>query len=89
MALAVVQHKRQQGATGLVHGPGCPEPSVRPHSPIQIGDAKRIAPPAAHRAERFLTETADLVTALGTLKTDLETCLAIRPPRQDGDSPPR
>ncbi|QFT69343.1 hypothetical protein FIU93_21330 [Labrenzia sp. THAF35] len=48
-------------------------------SALQVADAKRLQPPAAHRAERLLTDAGDLIAEIGTLKTDLEACLEIRP----------
>lgn len=48
-------------------------------SEIVKADAKRLAPPAARRAERFLTETGDLITEIGQYETDLRTLLEIRP----------
>lgn len=48
-------------------------------SALQIGDARRIAPPAAHRAERFLTETGDLIAEIGRHEKDLQALLEIRP----------
>ncbi|MCK7611996.1 hypothetical protein [Roseibium sediminicola] len=42
-------------------------------------DARRLAPPAAHRAERFLFETADLIAEIGQRETDLQALLEIRP----------
>lgn len=42
-------------------------------------DAKRLAPPAAHRAERFLTDTGDLIAEIGQHETDLQALLEIRP----------
>lgn len=50
-----------------------------PFSKLQIDDAKRILPPAAHRATSFVQETGDLVSELNELKTRLENCLEVRP----------
>lgn len=79
MALAANQRKCQQGAMCLVRCPGCPGPSTRPHSPLQVQDALRLAPPAAHRAERFLTDTGDLIAEIGRHEKDLKALLEIRP----------
>lgn len=48
-------------------------------SALQRADAKAILPPAAHRADRFLTEFADLITDLGDTRADLERCLEVCP----------
>lgn len=42
-------------------------------------DAKRLSPPAAHRAERFLADTGDLITEIDQHETDLRALLEIRP----------
>ncbi|KZM48269.1 hypothetical protein [Labrenzia sp. OB1] len=48
-------------------------------SAIQADDAKRLKPPAAHRAGMFLRETGDLVADLGDLQQNLTACLESRP----------
>jgi hypothetical protein len=48
-------------------------------SEIVKADARRLAPPAAHRAERFLTDTGDLIAEIGRHERDLQTLLEIRP----------
>jgi len=48
-------------------------------SEIVKADARRLAPPAAHRAERFLTGARDLIAEIGQHETDLQTLLEIRP----------
>jgi ribosome maturation protein Sdo1 len=52
---------------------------MAPVSEIVKADARRIAPPAAHRAERFLAETGNLITEIGQHEKDLQTLLEIRP----------
>lgn len=48
-------------------------------SALQVADAKRLLPPAAHRAERFLTDTGDLIAEIADCEKDLKACLEIRP----------
>lgn len=77
MSLAANEPKCLSGAMCLVRCPGCPGP--RPHSALQIGDARRIPPPAAHRAERFLSDVGGLIAEIDATETDLRACLEIRP----------
>jgi hypothetical protein len=48
-------------------------------SAIQRSDAKRLAPPAAHRARQFLKDTADAVEAIADHADGLCACLEKTP----------
>lgn len=48
-------------------------------SALEKADAKRLLPPAAHRAQAMLSQTRGLVVEIGQLEAALEDCLASRP----------
>ena len=48
-------------------------------SALQVADAKRLLPPAAHRAERFLTDAGTLIAEIVDCEKDLNACLEICP----------
>lgn len=52
---------------------------MRQASDLQKDDAKRVDPPAAHRARQFMGETGQVVEDLSSTLGDLEICLDCRP----------
>lgn len=52
---------------------------MRPLSDLQIADAKRNDPPAAHRARKFVGDTERLVEDLTATFDALESCLESSP----------
>jgi hypothetical protein len=48
-------------------------------SPLQIADARRCAPPAAHCASRLVDDTGPLVREITEIQSELEICLDKRP----------
>ncbi|MEO1110505.1 MAG: hypothetical protein AAFX90_21575 [Pseudomonadota bacterium] len=48
-------------------------------SDLQKEDAKRLAPPAAHRAGVLLDEVGPLIEDIGRIQSTLQSCLEICP----------